>query len=40
MATLTADRLQTMVDGYYAARGLDEAGRVAPADLADLLLDA
>ncbi|HEY0572735.1 MAG TPA: aldehyde ferredoxin oxidoreductase C-terminal domain-containing protein [Pseudonocardia sp.] len=40
MATLTAARLQTMVDGYYAARGLDEAGRVAPADLADLLLDA
>jgi aldehyde:ferredoxin oxidoreductase len=28
-----------MVDGYYVARGLDEAGRVAVADLADLLLD-
>jgi len=40
MATLTAERLHTMVHGYYAARGLDQAGRVAPADLADLLLDA
>jgi aldehyde:ferredoxin oxidoreductase len=40
MATLTAERLQSMVDGYYAARGLDQAGRVVPADLADLLLDA
>jgi aldehyde:ferredoxin oxidoreductase len=29
-----------MVAGYYAARGLDQDGRVAPADLADLLLDA
>jgi aldehyde:ferredoxin oxidoreductase len=40
MATLTAERLQSMVNGYYTARGLDQAGRVAPADLADLLLDA
>src|SRR5882757_2473593 len=40
LATLTAERLHTMVHGYYAARGLDQAGRVAPADLADLLLDA
>ena len=40
MATLTAARLQIMVDGYYAARGLDQAGRVAPSDLADLLLDS
>jgi aldehyde:ferredoxin oxidoreductase len=39
-ATLTAQRLQAMVDGYYAARGLDEGGRPAPADLAGLLLDA
>jgi aldehyde:ferredoxin oxidoreductase len=38
--TLTADRLRAMVAGYYAARGLDQDGRVAPADLADLLLDA
>jgi aldehyde:ferredoxin oxidoreductase len=39
-ATLTADRLRAMVAGYYEARGLDQAGRVAPADLADLLLHA
>jgi aldehyde:ferredoxin oxidoreductase len=39
-ATLPAERLQSMIDSYYAARGLDEAGRVAPEDLADLLLDA
>ena len=37
-ATLTADRLRSMVAGYYEARGLDQDGRVAPADLADLLL--
>jgi aldehyde:ferredoxin oxidoreductase len=37
-ATLTADRLRSMVAGYYEARGLDEEGRVAPADLADLHL--
>jgi aldehyde:ferredoxin oxidoreductase len=39
-ATLTAERLRTMVEGYYAARGLDGAGRPAPTDLAGLLLDA
>jgi aldehyde:ferredoxin oxidoreductase len=39
-AALTADRLRTMVAGYYRARGLDEAGQPAPDDLAGLLLDA
>jgi aldehyde:ferredoxin oxidoreductase len=39
-ATLTAQRLRTMISGYYVARGLDEAGRVTPADLPDLFLDA
>jgi aldehyde:ferredoxin oxidoreductase len=39
-ATLTADRLRSMVAGYYRARGLDAEGRVATADMADLLLDA
>lgn len=39
-ATLTAERLQTMVDGYYAGRGLDALGRPYPADLEGLLLDA
>jgi aldehyde:ferredoxin oxidoreductase len=38
-ATLTASRLQQMVDHYYAERGFDEAGCVRPDDLADLLLD-
>jgi aldehyde:ferredoxin oxidoreductase len=37
-ATLTADRLRSMVAGYYEARGLDQDGTVAPADLADLHL--
>jgi aldehyde:ferredoxin oxidoreductase len=37
-ATLTADRLRSMVAGYYEARGLDQDGRVVPADLADLHL--
>ncbi|MGH3875805.1 MAG: aldehyde ferredoxin oxidoreductase family protein [Actinophytocola sp.] len=37
--TLSAERLRSMVSGYYVARGLDEQGRVAEADLADLLLD-
>jgi aldehyde:ferredoxin oxidoreductase len=37
-ATLDANRLRTMVSGYYVARGLDEEGRVDTADLADLLL--
>ena len=38
VAALTADRLQTMVDGYYVARGLDPAGCADPADLTGLLL--
>ncbi|WP_246074273.1 aldehyde ferredoxin oxidoreductase family protein [Nonomuraea terrae] len=38
-AALDAGRLRSMISGYYAARGLDEEGRVAAADLADLLLD-
>jgi aldehyde:ferredoxin oxidoreductase len=39
-ATLTAGRLRSMIAGYYAERGLDEAGRVAESDLADLHLEA
>ena len=38
-ATLTAERLQTMIDGYYAARGLDAAGAIADSDRSELLLD-
>ncbi len=38
VATLTPDRLRSMIDGYYAARGLDGQGRLDPADLADLML--
>ncbi|UBU09206.1 aldehyde ferredoxin oxidoreductase family protein [Nonomuraea gerenzanensis] len=38
-AALDADRLRSMVAGYYAARGLDAEGRVQAADLHDLLLD-
>ncbi|SEG95537.1 aldehyde:ferredoxin oxidoreductase [Nonomuraea solani] len=38
-AALDAGRLRSMVAGYYAVRGLDEEGRVAATDLADLLLD-
>ncbi|PRX52350.1 aldehyde:ferredoxin oxidoreductase [Nonomuraea fuscirosea] len=38
-AALDEGRLRSMVAGYYAARGLDAEGRVAPADLAELLLD-
>jgi aldehyde:ferredoxin oxidoreductase len=38
VATLTPQRLQTMVAGYYAARGLDPTGDADPGDLADLLL--
>jgi aldehyde:ferredoxin oxidoreductase len=37
-ATLTAERLRSMVEGYYTGRGLDIEGRPDPADLADLLL--
>src|SRR4029077_17393711 len=33
-----AERLRTMIDGYYAARGLDYAGRPGEAQLADLRL--
>lgn len=39
VAELTASRLQTMVAGYYEARGLDESGCADPGDLADLLLE-
>ncbi|WP_326640597.1 hypothetical protein OIE67_14925 [Nonomuraea fuscirosea] len=39
LAALDEGRLRSMVAGYYAARGLDAEGRVAPADLAELLLD-
>ena len=38
VATLSQERLQTMVAGYYAARGLDSEGRADPGDLPDLLL--
>jgi aldehyde:ferredoxin oxidoreductase len=38
-ATLTADRLRSMVAEYYEARGLDEHGQVVENDVADLLLD-
>jgi aldehyde:ferredoxin oxidoreductase len=37
-ATLTAERLRSMVEGYYTGRGLDVEGRPDTADLADLLL--
>ncbi|MFI5612109.1 aldehyde ferredoxin oxidoreductase family protein [Amycolatopsis sp. NPDC051903] len=39
-AALTVERLRTMVDNYYVARGLDEEGRVRAGDLPELLLDA
>jgi aldehyde:ferredoxin oxidoreductase len=39
-AALTAERLGAMVAGYYRARGLDDAGRPAAADVEGLLLDA
>ena len=38
VAALSASRLQTMVDSYYAARGLDESGWADPDDLDDLML--
>jgi aldehyde:ferredoxin oxidoreductase len=38
VATLSPQRLRTMVTGYYAARGLDSQGRADPGDLEDLLL--
>jgi len=38
VAALTPGRLRGMIDGYYAARGLDSEGRPAPASGADLHL--
>jgi aldehyde:ferredoxin oxidoreductase len=38
-AALTPERLRAMIDGYYAARGLDADGHVQPGDLDDLRLD-
>jgi len=38
VATLTPERLRDMIDGYYAARGLDSEGRPDQASLADLRL--
>jgi aldehyde:ferredoxin oxidoreductase len=40
VATLTAERLRSMVDGYWAVRGLDAQGRPDQAALQDLLLDS
>jgi aldehyde:ferredoxin oxidoreductase len=37
-AELTPERLRAMIDGYYAARGLDERGRPDEAQLTDLRL--
>ena len=36
LAALTPERLRAMISGYYAARGLDAAGRPARADIAGL----
>jgi aldehyde:ferredoxin oxidoreductase len=38
VAALTPDRLRLMIDGYYAARGLDEQGRPDPDVLTDMHL--
>jgi aldehyde:ferredoxin oxidoreductase len=38
VATLTPERLRDMINGYYAARGLDGEGRPDQASLADLRL--
>ena len=38
-ATLTAERLQMMIDAYYERRGLDPEGRPLPATNAELGLD-
>ena len=38
IATLTAERLRGMIDGYYSARGLDAKGRPDASSLADLRL--
>jgi aldehyde:ferredoxin oxidoreductase len=37
-AALTPDRLRSMIDGYYAVRGLDEQGRPDPEMLTDMHL--
>jgi aldehyde:ferredoxin oxidoreductase len=39
VATLTPARLRAMIDGYYAARGLDGEGRPDEASIADLQLN-
>ncbi len=39
VATLTPERLRDMIDGYYAARGLDGEGRPDQDSLADLRLN-
>jgi aldehyde:ferredoxin oxidoreductase len=39
VAALTPGRLRGMIDGYYAARGLDSEGRPAQASVADLRLN-
>ena len=38
LAALTPERLRSMIDAYYAARGLDAQGHPHPSDLADLHL--
>jgi len=38
VATLTAERLRSMIDAYYAMRGLDRDGHPDPAGLTGLLL--
>jgi aldehyde:ferredoxin oxidoreductase len=40
IATLAPERLRGMIDGYYAARGLDSEGRPGQAGLEDLQLAA
>jgi len=39
VATLTPERLRGMIDGYYAARGLDSEGRPGASSLTDLQLN-
>jgi aldehyde:ferredoxin oxidoreductase len=39
-ATLTRERLDGMIAGYYEARGLDPSGRLSTAQAADLRLEA
>jgi aldehyde:ferredoxin oxidoreductase len=39
VATLTPERLRGMIDGYYAARGLDSDGRPGASSLTDLRLN-